>query len=109
MRIPCLETKRLILRSFTEDDTDALYLLLSDQEVNTFLPWFPTKNQEEAKAFYKEHFASQFYKERLAASNKAEPPYSYAICFKEDPRPIGYVTVGMDDSYDFGYALRKEF
>ncbi len=38
MRIPCLETKRLILRSFTEDDTDALYLLLSDQEVNTFLP-----------------------------------------------------------------------
>lgn len=45
----------------------------------------------------------------VSASNKAEPPYSYAICFKEDPRPIGYVTVGMDDSYDFGYALRKEF
>ena len=87
MRIPCLETKRLILRSFTEDDTDALYLLLSDQEVNTFLPWFPVKNKAEA---------NQFYKERLAASNKAEPPYSYAICFKEDPRPIGY-------------ALRKEF
>ena len=100
MRIPCLETKRLILRSFTEDDIDALYLLLSDQEVNTFLPWFPVKNKAEAK---------QFYKERLASSNKAEPPYSYAICFKEDPRPIGYVTVGMDDSYDFGYALRKEF
>lgn len=100
MRIPCLETKRPILRSFTEDDTDALYLLLSDQEVNTFLPWFPVKNKAEA---------NQFYKERLAASNKAEPPYSYAICFKEDPRPIGYVTVGMDDSYDFGYALRKEF
>ena len=70
MRIPCLETKRLILRSFTEDDTDALYLLLSDQEVNTFLPWFPVKNKAEA---------NQFYKERLAASNKAEPPYSYAI------------------------------
>ena len=77
-----------------------MYLLLSDQEVNTFLPWFPVKNKAEAK---------QFYKERLASSNKAEPPYSYAICFKEDPRPIGYVTVGMDDSYDFGYALRKEF
>ena len=53
MRIPCLETKRLILRSFTEDDTDALYLLLSDQEVNTFLPWFPVKNKAEANQFYK--------------------------------------------------------
>ena len=78
MRIPCLETKRLILRSFTEDDIDALYLLLSDQEVNTFLPWFPVKNKAEAK---------QFYKERLASSNKAEPPYSYAICFKRRSTP----------------------
>ncbi len=50
MRIPCLETKRLILRSFTEDDTDALYLLLSDQEVNTFLPWFPVKKQGRSKS-----------------------------------------------------------
>lgn len=98
MRIPCLETKRLILRSFTEDDTDALYLLLRDQEVNTFLPWFPVKNKAEA---------NQFYKERLAASTKRNRPIRMQICFKEDPRPIGYVTVGMVDSYDFGYTLRN--
>lgn len=78
MRIPCLETKRLILRSFTEDDTDALYLLLRDQEVNTFLPWFPVKNKAEA---------NQFYKERLAASNKAEPPYSVCDLFQRRSTP----------------------
>ena len=28
---------------------------------------------------------------------------------KKDNIPIGYITVGAADSYDFGYGLRKEF
>ena len=28
---------------------------------------------------------------------------------KEDNYPIGYVKTDMDESHDFGYALRKEF
>ena len=35
---PVLETERLILRKFTGEDIEALYLLLKDEEVNTFLP-----------------------------------------------------------------------
>ena len=51
-----LETDRLILRSFEPSDMEALYLLLKDEEVNTFLPWFPVKDLEETKAFYTKHF-----------------------------------------------------
>lgn len=90
-----LETDRLLLRSFEDEDVEALYLLLRDTDVNTFLPWFPVKTMEEAK---------DFYKKRLEGKK-----YHLAICQKEYNRPIGYVTVQPDDSHDFGYALCKEF
>ncbi len=38
MNTPTLETKRLILRKFIENDLKALYKIYSDKEVNTFLP-----------------------------------------------------------------------
>lgn len=95
MDTPQLETERLILRKFTEEDIEALYLLLKDEEVNVFLPWFPVKNMEEAKAFYEKRFVDK--------------RYYFAICLKEDNYPIGYVKADIDDSHDFGYALRKEF
>lgn len=41
MELLRLETDRLILRKFEERDMEALYLLLKDEEVNIFLPWFP--------------------------------------------------------------------
>lgn len=43
MNTPTLETKRLILRKFTENDLEALFLILNDEEVNRFLPWYPVK------------------------------------------------------------------
>lgn len=39
MNTPQLETKRLILRKFTENDIEAFYLILKDEAANTFLPW----------------------------------------------------------------------
>lgn len=90
-----LKTDRLILRKFLKKDIEALYLILKDKEVNTFLPWFPAKNMEEANNFYENRFENK--------------EYYYAICLKEDNYPIGYVKADMDDSHDFGYALRKEF
>ncbi len=90
-----LETNRLILRNFEEKDLPSLYLLLADQEVNTFLPWYPVKDMEETE---------RFYEKRL--KNKK---YCFAICLKGDGRPIGYVHAEEDDSHDFGYALRKEY
>lgn len=100
MNTPTLETERLILRKFTENDLEALYKIYSDQEVNRFLPWFPLKTLEETKLFYEKHFA-EMYLQKCA--------YNYAICLKEDNYPIGYVDVSINNSYDFGYGLRKEF
>ncbi|MCB5941021.1 GNAT family N-acetyltransferase [bacterium 210820-DFI.6.52] len=97
---PVLETERLILRKFTEEDMEALYLLLKDEEVNTFLPWFPAKSVADARAFYEERYAANYEKPRA---------YAYAICLKGDNFPVGYIKVDMDESHDFGYALRKEF
>ena len=39
-----LTSTRLILRHFQEGDEQALFDLLSDKEVNTFLPMFPLQN-----------------------------------------------------------------
>lgn len=49
MNTPALETERLILRRFTEKDTEALFLILKDKEANKFLPWYPMKNIEETR------------------------------------------------------------
>ena len=90
-----IETNRLILRRFEEDDIEAIYLLFSDNDVNTFLPWYPIKDMTETK---------NFYGQRLK-----DKRYCFAICLKDDDYPIGYVHAEDDDSHDFGYALRKEF
>ncbi len=100
MNTPALETERLILRKFTPEDLEALFLLLKDKEVNRFLPWDPLKDLAETK---------KFYEERYAAKYEQPQAYAYAICLKSDDVPIGYLNVGMEDSHDFGYGLRKEF
>lgn len=100
MNTPTLETKRLILRKFTEQDMEALFFILQDEEVNRFLPWYPVKSLEETQKFYEERYASQY----------AQPQaYAYAICLKKDNYPIGYIKVDMEEPHDFGYGLRKEF
>lgn len=100
MNTPTLETGRLILRKFTENDIEALFLILKDEEVNRFLPWFPLKNIEEAR---------KLYEERYAAKYEQPQAYAYAICLKDDNSPIGYVKVDMGAPHDFGYGLRKEY
>ena len=100
MNTPTLETERLILRKFVEEDIEALWAIYSDKEVNTYLPWFPLESLEEAKAFFEKNYAQVY----------ALPcGYKYAICLKEDNIPIGYVHVSTDENHDLGYGLRKEF
>ena len=97
---PALETDRLILRKFTEKDLEPLFLLLKDEEVNRFLPWFPVKSLDETRTFFCKQYSEVYRRER---------GYHYAICLQSDNIPIGYVKTDMDDGHDFGYALRKEF
>lgn len=98
---PTLETDRLILRKFTDNDIDDMFLLYSDEEVNKFLPWFPFKTRiETEKYLYNNIFPS--YKKDIA--------YSYAITQKADNQVIGYIHINdIGNSNDMGYALCKEF
>ena len=87
-----IETDRLIIRKFTEEDSEALFTILKDEEVNRFLPWYPMKSIEETRKFQKERFAN-----------------TYAICMKEDNYPIGYIGVDTNPPHNLGYGLRKDF
>lgn len=72
MNTPTLKTERLILRKFTEQDMEALLLILQDEEVNRFLPWYPVKSMEETIKFYEERYASKYAQPQAYA-------YAYAI------------------------------
>lgn len=100
MNTPLLKTERLILRRFGQNDVEDLYRILSDEEVNRFLPWFALENIEEAREFFDKRYAAKYALPR---------GYAYAICLKEDDRPIGYVNIDADEPYDLGYGLCKEF
>lgn len=97
---PRLETERLVLRKFTEHDMAALFSILRDKDVNTYLPWFPTVSMEEAILFYRKQYAEAY---------EGPSGYKYAVCLKQDNVPIGYINVSLGDSHDLGYGLQKEF
>lgn len=97
---PGIETERLILRKFGANDAEALLHIYGDKEVNTFLPWFPLNTLEEAEELLEERYLKAYLQPR---------GYNYAICLRQDNTPVGYINVSMDNSYDFGYGLCKEF
>lgn len=97
-----LETPRLILRKFTENDGEAMYRnWASDPEVTKFLTW-PTHSKVEISNM----IAAQWVKD-------SEKPdyYQWAIVLKELDEPIGSISVvNMDektDSAEIGYCIGK--
>lgn len=97
---PLLETERLRLRRFTEDDLGAAFRIFSDLTVNTYLPWYPAENSEQTRAILEERFF-QIYRQPRG--------YSYAICLKTDDIPIGYIHASTEEHHDFGYGLLPAF
>lgn len=97
---PALETGRLILRRFTGDDLEDLFRIYADEEANRFLPWFPARSRDDAERIFAEQYAAAYEKPWA---------YAYAVCLKEDSRPVGYVHVGTEEPYDLGYGLRRAY
>lgn len=75
-----LETPRLRLRPFALRDAEAMYALLRDPVVNTFLPWFPAQTLAEAE-------------EMLRSRYIGGPGVHYAVCLRGGDAPIGYVSL----------------
>ena len=98
-----LETQRLILRKWTEEDADSLFEYAKNPEVGPIAGWPPHKSVEESKDVIRNVF------------NGTE---CYAICEKENNIAIGAVELKLnghtdmterDDECELGYWLGQPF
>ena len=95
-----LQTKRLILRPWREDDAEKLFKYASYHEVGPPAGWPPHTSVENSREIIK---------------NVLSAPETYAVCLKEDGRAIG--SIGMhrndlaesEDEYELGYWIGKPF
>ena len=103
-----LETERLILRPWREDDAEDLYIYASDPEVGPPAGWPPHTSVENSR---------EIIRAVLSA------PDTFAVCLKESGRSDGIVgghpigSIGFhrkdlaeaDDEYELGYWIGKPF
>ena len=95
-----LETKRLILRPWNEDDAEELYNLAQDTEIGPPAGWPAHTSVENSR---------EIIRDVLSADE------TYAVCLKEDGKPIGSVGLHRndlaekDDEYELGYWIGKKF
>ena len=95
-----LETERLILRPWGEDDAEDLYTYASDPEVGPPAGWPPHMSVEHSR---------EIIRTVLSA------PETYAVCLKESGKSIGSIGFHRndlaedDDEYELGYWIGKPF
>ena len=95
-----LFTNRLILRPWSENDAEDLYKYACDPEIGPPAGWMPHTSVE---------YSREIIRDVLSA------PETYAVCLKEDERPIGSIgfhradLAELDDEYELGYWIGKPF
>ncbi|MBP5169900.1 MAG: GNAT family N-acetyltransferase [Oscillospiraceae bacterium] len=98
-----LETERLFFRRWEESDAEILFEEASNPEVGPPAGWQPHKNVEESLDIIR---------------NVLNGPEAYAICLKENGKPIGTIELRLngrtdmtdkDDECELGYWLAREF
>ena len=95
-----LETERLILRPWCEDDAEDLYKYASDPEVGPPAGWPPHTSVENSREIIR---------------NVLSAPETYAVCLKEDGKAIGSIVLHRndlaedEDEYELGYWIGKTF
>lgn len=95
-----LETKRLVLRPWSEDDAEELYQCARDPEVGPPAGWQPHLSVENSR---------EIIRDVLSA------PEIFAVCLKERGTPIGSIGLHRndlaekDDEYELGYWVGRPF
>ena len=98
-----LETKRLILRSWNEDDAGDLYKYAADPAVGPIAGWPAHQSIDES---------------RYVIRNVFNGKEAYAVCLKEDGKAIGAIELKLnghtdmtdrDDECEMGFWLGKPF
>lgn len=101
--LPRIETKRFILRKFTNNDIDDLYEYASDNEVTQFLSWDTYKNIDMA-VDYIENVLLKYSKNEIAP---------WGIEWKENSKLIGSIDFVQYDRKNFsaeiGYVLNRKY
>ena len=95
-----LETNRLILRPWCEEDAEDLYRYASDPAIGPPAGWPPHTSVENSR---------EIIRSVLSA------PETYAVCLKETGRPVGSIGFHRndlaedDDEYELGYWIGQPF
>lgn len=98
-----IETERLFLRPFCENDAEDVFRYACDSDVGPIAGWPPHKSIEESREII-----------RTVLSGRE----TYAICLKNDNKAIGAVALKLkgetdmtdkDDECEIGYWLGKPF
>lgn len=98
-----IETDRLLLRPWTEEDAEALYYYASDARVGPAAGWPVHTSVENSREIIRDVLSD---------------PETYAVCLKEDGRPIGSIglMIGQrsyfrlpEDEGEIGYWLGVPF
>lgn len=94
-----LESKRLFLRKFTDEDANRVYELAKDSDVGPRAGWPSHKNVSESLNVIRNIFNS---------------PFCYAICEKETNLIIGAIELklsnnSLTDECELGYWLGKNY
>ncbi len=102
-----LNTSRLILRDFEEDDWHGLHAFRSDPDVARFMDWEPATPEQTRRWVL-----------ATILHNRAQPRLSYnlTIVRRGDGCILGWLGIGIlsrrgtaEDEYDFGYALARAY
>ena len=95
-----LETERLILRPWCDDDAPDLYIYASDPDIGPPAGWPPHTSVENSL---------EIIRTVLSA------PDTFAVCLKENGKPIGSIGFHRndlaedDDEYELGYWIGKPY
>lgn len=93
-----LETERLLLRPWREEDAEELYTYACDEQIGPPAGWPPHKSVE---------YSREIIRTVLSA------PETYAVCLKENGKPIGSIGFHRndlairEDELELGYWLGK--
>ncbi|MEW6508309.1 MAG: GNAT family protein [Bacteroidota bacterium] len=102
-KVPAIETERLLLRGFSENDINDIFEYASVNIVSEFLPWKAHRSLDDTRAFLKMS-AEMFEKQ----SN-----IDFAIVLKEENKVIGGISIRKwNDSNrcaDLGYVLSSKY
>ena len=101
MKLPIIETKRLILRPLNRDDAAAIYAYAKDPHVGPPAGWLPHVSSKETHEFI----------DYIIERRKSGQPGPWSIYHREDRQVIGTIELHSFKEFkaEIGFALSKDY